>query len=217
MKHLETLIILVCGALFVTAAWLARAEPTWFDREIMLLMRNGGGPVGPGWFLEVMRNITALGSHAVLVIVVIVVATYLLLLRDKATAIFLVAAAATGSLVNTLLKVSFARARPDFISHLAEVATASFPSGHAAASAVIYLTLGALLASTHKSFLFRAYYLGVAIAIVALVGLSRIYLGVHYPTDVIAGWCFGTIWALGCGILFREFQRRRIVKPAENP
>jgi undecaprenyl-diphosphatase len=217
LKLPEGLFILVCAAIFVAVALAAQGEATLLDREILLLMRNNGAPAGPGWLLVVMRDITALGGHTVLVIVVLAVTSYLLLSRDGATAFFIFAAALTGTITNSILKLLFDRARPDFVTHLTEVATLSFPSGHAALSAVVYLTLGMLLAQTHRSFRFRAYFIAIAITLVVLVGLSRIYLGVHYPTDVIAGWCFGTIWSLGCAIVFRRFQQKRLVKPAENP
>jgi undecaprenyl-diphosphatase len=217
LKLRESLIIFVCAAIFFAVALVAEGEATSFDREILLLMRNQDAPAGPSWLLAVMRDITALGGHTILVIVVLAVTSYLLLLRDGAAAFFVFAAALTGTITNSILKLLFDRARPDFVTHLTEVASLSFPSGHAAMSAVVYLTLGTLLAATHRSFAFRAYFIGIAIALVILVGLSRIYLGVHYPTDVIAGWCFGTVWALGCRIVFRRFQQKRLVKPAENP
>lgn len=204
-------------AAFVCLALLAGGEATQFDREILLAMRTQDGPAGPAWLVDTARNITALGSHVVLTILVVAVSLYLLLSRDNITAIFVFVAAITGSIMNALLKSLFDRARPDFVSHLAEVATASFPSGHAALSAVVYLTLGALLAATHRRFRFKLYFLGLAGLLVVLVGLSRIYLGVHYPTDVLAGWCFGTFWALVCWLILRRLQQSRIVRQPDEP
>jgi undecaprenyl-diphosphatase len=217
LKSTEGYIIVLLVALFAIVALLARGEATQFDREILLAMRNERGPIGPAWLLEAARSITALGGHTLLTIVVLIVASYLLLLRDNVTAGFLVIAAITGAAVNSVLKALFDRARPDFVTHLTDVVTASFPSGHAALSAVVYLTLGALLAATHRSVAFRVYFAGVAIVLVILIGLSRVYLGVHYPTDVLAGWCFGTAWALTCWLILKALQQRKVARQPENP
>lgn len=217
MRSLEGLAIVVFIALFAIVALLARGEVTQFDREILLAMRNQNGPAGPSWLLEAARSITALGGHTVLTIVVLIVASYLLLLRDNVTAGFVVAAAITGTIFNTFLKALFDRTRPDFVTHLTDVVTASFPSGHAALSAVVYLTLGALLAGTHRSFVLRVYFIGVAVLLVILIGLSRIYLGVHYPTDVLAGWCFGTAWALICWLTLKALQQKKVARQPANP
>jgi undecaprenyl-diphosphatase len=217
LKYIEGYTIVLFVALFVAIALFARGEATQFDREILLAMRNQDGPIGPGWLLEAARSVTALGSHTVLTIVVLLVASYLLLLRDTATAYFVVIAAVTGTTINTVMKALFDRARPDYVTHLTDVFTASFPSGHAALSAVVYLTLGALLAGTHSSRIFRIYFIGVAILLVLLIGLSRVYLGVHYPTDVLAGWCFGIVWALICWLILKTLQRRKVARQPDNP
>jgi len=217
LKSIEGYAVVLFVVLFAAIALFARGEATQFDREILLAMRNQNGPIGPGWLLESARSITALGGHTVLTIVVLLVASYLLLLRDNTTAYFVVIAAVTGTTINTLMKALFDRARPDFVTHLTDVFTASFPSGHAAQSAVVYLTLGALLAGTHRSLIFRIYFIGVAILLVLLIGLSRVYLGVHYPTDVLAGWCFGTAWALTCWLILKTLQRRKVARQPENP
>jgi len=217
LNPLQALTILFLTAIFLAIVVIAHGEATAFDRDILLAMRNAQGAIGPAWLLSTVRDLTALGSHAVLILVVVIVASYLLLLRDGTTALFVVASALSGTLLNSSLKLLFSRPRPDIISHLTEVASLSFPSGHAAMSAVIYLTIGFLLAGTHRSFVFRAYFIGVAIFLTLLVGLSRIYLGVHYPTDVIAGWCFGAAWALLCLAGLQALQRNRMAEPPEQP
>ena len=92
----------------------------------------------------------------------------------------------------------------------------SFPSGHAALSAVCYLTLGVLLAQTQASRTLRIYFIATAMVLTLLVGVTRIYLGVHYPTDVLAGWCFGIAWALICWTVMSYFQRRGEIEPPER-
>jgi undecaprenyl-diphosphatase len=181
-----------------------------FDQKIILAFRQGGdpsAPLGPPWLPEMMRDITALGSFAVLGIVGAAVVGYLLLIRERAATWLILTSVLGGVVLNNLLKLSFARPRPDLVAPVARVFTSSFPSGHAALSAVTYLTLGALLARTHPSLRIRLYFIAVAVVLTLLVGVSRIYLGVHYPTDVLAGWCIGAAWALGCWTLVARLQQ----------
>jgi undecaprenyl-diphosphatase len=141
--------------------------------------------------------VTALGSFAFLGLLTAAVAGYLLLVRQRALAVLIVAAAFGGMLLSTLLKLGFDRPRPD-VPHLARVFTASFPSGHATLSAVVFLTLGALLARAERKRRVKTYFVALAIFLTVAVGVSRVYLGVHYPSDVLAGWCLGTAWATLC-------------------
>jgi undecaprenyl-diphosphatase len=176
-------------------------DTTVFDRAVTMMLRDNGDirdPIGPPWLEEAGRDLTGLGSFAVLGLVVIVVAAFLLLVRQYRAAIFVTLAVISGTILSTVSKIFFDRPRPP--DAVLRVFTSSFPSGHATVSAVTYLTLGALLAYLSKDRRQGAFCLGVAIAITLIVGVSRVYLGVHYPTDVLAGWSLGAAWALLCWV-----------------
>jgi undecaprenyl-diphosphatase len=189
-----------------------------FDRTVLLAFRNPANtadPIGPAWVEEMMRDITSLGSHPILILVSLAAFGFLMMTRRPAAAWLLLVAVGGGMLLSTVLKVVFERARPDLVTHAAQVFTASFPSGHAMLSAITYLTLGALLARAQESHRVKAYLLGVAVILTVITGLSRVYLGVHWPTDVIAGWCVGAAWALLCWLVALWLERRgRIEKPS---
>lgn len=171
-----------------------------FDNAVLLALRTPGDPadpIGPAWFEEAVRDVTSLGSFSVLGILVIVVFAYLLLVGKQRTGWFMVFAVVGGTIISTVLKMLFDRPRPD-LTGVAEVFTASFPSGHATVSAVVFLTIGAMLAEATPERRLKLFYVATAILLTVLVGASRIYLGVHYPTDVLAGWSLGAAWALLC-------------------
>ena len=172
-----------------------------FDRSIILALRDPAHPSepwGPAWFQEAARDVTALGSIIVLTMVTLAVAGYLFLARKCASASLMLIAVFGGMALNELLKSAFARPRPDFVAHATQVFTASFPSGHASLSAIAYLTIAALLAQSQPLFRMRLYFISLAGLLTALIGVSRVYLGVHYPTDVLGGWCIGAAWAIAC-------------------
>jgi undecaprenyl-diphosphatase len=131
---------------------------------------------------------------------------YLLLSRLYHAAVFVALAIGGGWLVSTLLKFGFSRPRPSVVPHLDSVQTSSFPSGHSMLSAVVFLTLGSLLARLTPSYRLKIYFVCVAILLSGLVGMSRVYLGVHYPTDVLAGWAAGLVWAVLCWLVARGLQ-----------
>jgi undecaprenyl-diphosphatase len=143
-----------------------------------------------------------------------VVASYLLVARKASTALFVIGATIGGAMLSTTLKSFFQRPRPDLVAHLVDVTSTSFPSGHAMNSAVVYLTLGALLARTQKDRRTRIFILSVAIALTLIIGTSRVYLGVHWPSDVLAGWAVGATWAALCSTLARMLQRRGAIDSA---
>lgn len=180
-----------------------------FDIWAVHLLRQPGQPElprGPRWLGEVGRDITALGSYAVLSIIVIAVAGFLRLLYLHRMMWLVVLASVSGALLSHILKHFFARERPDLVP-IAGTMSPSFPSGHSMLSAVIYLSLGVLLAEMVFRRRIKAYFLTVAMVLTFLVGISRIYLGVHYPTDVLAGWTVGLVWALGCWLIARFIRQ----------
>ena len=187
-----------------------------FDEFLLLAFRSKTGlfePLGPSWLAEVMRDITALGSFTVLGLVTFSVAGFLMLTRKRHAAGIVVLSITSGTLVSSLLKWLFARPRPDLVPHATMVYTQSFPSGHAMLSAVVYLTLGALLARTQAEPKVKAYLLLLAIALTLTVGISRVYLGVHWPTDVLAGWAGGACWALLWWVITIWLQSKGKVEP----
>jgi undecaprenyl-diphosphatase len=210
---------LAAGALFAfveLAGEVLEGESFAYDRALLVAMRTAGDlsdPVGPGWFEEMARDFTALGSLGVIALVSVAVVGYLLITGLRESALLVVASIGGGTLVSTLLKNAFHRARPDLVPHAMEVYTHSFPSGHAMLSAVAYLTLGALLMRLQARRRAKAYVLGVALVITLLVGASRVYLGVHWPSDVLAGWCLGACWAVLCWAAMLWLQRRGRVDP----
>jgi len=188
-----------------------------FDHALLMALRasaDPGDPIGPGWLEEAVRDISALGSFTILVLIVVCAAGYLLMQGRRATALLLVVAAASGSAVSSALKIGFARPRPELVAHMTEVYTASFPSGHSTVAAVVYLTLGVLLARTQATTRARVYFMLVAILITLLVGVSRVYLGVHWPTDVLAGWTAGAGWAVMLWLVAYRLQKARRIETA---
>lgn len=181
------------------------------DERILLSMRNTADlsdPVGPPALEEVGRDLTALGGTAVLTLLTCAVCSYLLLTRRRRTAVLVVVATGTGILLSSLLKFGFARPRPDLVAHHSHVVTSSFPSGHSMMSAVCYLTLAALLASVEKRPSVKIFLLSTAVFLTVLIGISRVYMGVHWPTDVLAGWLMGAVWAIACLSVADILQRR---------
>ncbi len=185
-------------------------EVRWFDHGLLLALRTSdlADPVGPRWFEETVAEITALGGFGVLALVTLLVVGFLVMQRKWGNVALVLAATIGGTLISEGLKVGFSRPRPDLVAHVVEVTSMSFPSGHAMLSAVTYLTLGALLARSQDDGRVRGYILGAAILVTLLVGASRVYLGVHWPTDVLAGWCIGAAWALLCWVAATFVMRR---------
>jgi undecaprenyl-diphosphatase len=178
-----------------------------FDEAILSALREPGHPdqlIGPKWVEQSLRDITALGGETVLTLITIVVCFYLTLSGRHDLSLFTCLAVVGGSIVTFALKDFFDRPRPELVPHiLVEVSSWSFPSGHAMGSAIVYLTLGAMLTESAPNWRLKAYVMGVAVALTLLIGSTRVFLGVHYPTDVLAGWALGFAWAYGCRSVVR--------------
>jgi undecaprenyl-diphosphatase len=189
-----------------------------FDTSILMALREPGdaeNPIGPDWLADVMADVTALGGNAVLTLLVVGVVVYLLSVGKRGTALLVGGAVGSGAILSTFLKLGFDRPRPDLVAHLAHAYSSSFPSGHAMLSAVTYLTLGVLLARAHERRRTKIIVMTYGVTLTVLIGLSRIYLGVHWPTDVMAGWALGTAWAALWWLIAWQLQRRgRIEQPA---
>jgi undecaprenyl-diphosphatase len=211
IKQLQVPKFLVLLLLATAGTWsfieiaddVVEGETRAIDEWIILAMRTSDthDPIGPSWFEEAVRDLTSLGSTLVLSIAVLAVVGFLLLMRHWRVAIFTFAATVSGQLVSHLLKEFFGRPRPDLLPHEVTVFTHSFPSGHAMMSAVVYLTLASLAARLTDRRRLKIYVMSIAVIFTILIGLSRVYLGVHWPSDVLAGWMIGASWALACWLI----------------
>lgn len=207
-------LLIVAGGLFgfiSIADEVREGETHAFDSAILLALRSAADPadpIGPHWLEGMMRDLTSLGGTAVLTLVTLVAVGYLVIERKRHAAMLLAIAVGGGTLLSSLLKIGFDRPRPDLVSRLVDVQTLSFPSGHAMLSAVTYLTIGVLLARTSERRRVKSYILFVCIALTLTIGATRIYLGVHWPTDVLAGWSVGAAWAVLCWQVARYMQKR---------
>jgi undecaprenyl-diphosphatase len=205
-RALLATLLLIGAALFAffrLASEVSEGGTLAFDRAILVGLRTPADPavpIGPKWLPEAMTDLTAFGSPTGLLLVCLAVIAYLLLARRLRTALFVFAASAGGIALGSLLKQVYARPRPMLVPHLVDVTSSSFPSGHATDSAIVYLTLAALLARSAPERAVRIYLVGGAILLILLIGCSRVYLGVHYPSDVVAGWTLGAAWALACSL-----------------
>lgn len=209
-------IVLGVWLFWTIASAMSAGHTQDFDEQVLVALRRPDDraiPIGPPWLQARALELTALGSGIVLVTMIGIVLGYLAIERRFAMLGYVALASFGGMILNTALKAAFARPRPTVVPALVVVDSTSFPSGHSMIAAAVYLTLGALLARTTTRWRLRLYYLGTALAMTAVIGLTRVYLGVHYPTDVLAGWAAGAAWALTCELGAAYLQRRGVVGP----
>jgi len=219
--ELTTLIaaLLVAASIwgFVSVAGeVVEGDTKGFDAEILLSLRNpadASDPLGPRWAEEFGRDMTAFGGTGALVLITVFTAGFLWMQGNRRSMLLVLAAIGSGFLMSQLLKYGFDRPRPSLVPHGSFVYTASFPSGHAMMSAVTYLTLAILVARVQTQRRVRAFLIGVAVFLTVLVGVSRVYLGVHWPSDVLAGWTAGAAWAVGWWMIARWLESRGAVEP----
>lgn len=220
----DEIMLLVLIAVLAGALWLfiaiadevAEGKTRALDRTILLAMRSPADPadpIGSELVEEIARDLTALGGIFTLTFLTLAIGGFLALQRKWHTVVVLGIAVPGGLVVGSVLKHAFDRARPDLVPHGSHIYTSSFPSGHSMMAAVTYLTLAALLMRTVTSKRIKMYVLSLAVGLTLLIGTSRVYLGVHWPTDVLAGWTLGAAWAIVCWLFTRWLQRRGQVEP----
>ena len=193
------------------ASAVMEGETLAFDRRIVTAFRKADDPslpIGPAWITSVLLDLTALGGPTVIFLIVTAIVGFLALQGRYRTSLFILLTAFSGEVLNYAMKSLFFRPRPSIVPHLREAFSSSFPSGHAMQSAIIYLTLGAMLMRLAERRLTKIYCCTVAMGLTLLVGLSRVYLGVHYPTDVLAGWIVGLFWASLCWLIEQHYAVR---------
>jgi undecaprenyl-diphosphatase len=204
-------VLACCLGFAMLADEVVERETQGFDETVVLALRRADDPqvpIGPKWLLASARDVTSLGSGTVLSLITLAVCGFLALIRRYRSLLLVACSTAGGGLVNSLLKHFFDRPRPSVVPHLAEAFAPSFPSGHAMLSAIVYLTLGALVSQLTERRRLKAYVLGMAVLLSFMVGLTRVYLGVHYLTDVVGGWMVGVAWALLAALLVRGAKRQ---------
>ena len=212
---LLTLVLILGGTwlFLVLAGATAAADPRALDRDILLALREPGDsddPLGPDWVETAMRDLTALGGTAVLLILTGGVLGYLLLRREVHLAALVLLTVAGGAILSNSLKYVYDRPRPELVPALTHYLAPSFPSGHSALAAATYLTLGSLIARAQASRRLKAYSVALGALLALLVGVSRVYLGVHWPSDVLGGWLLGAVWATFALFVSRWWRRRQV-------
>lgn len=223
------LYILLAIVLVIGGAWLFievadevnEGATAAIDQQLLLALRNPGDssdPLGPPWVEEAMRDVTALGGGAILLLLTTSVVGYLIIQWRYRSATLVTLAVVGGALLSQLLKDAFGRPRPDLVAHGMHVYSTSFPSGHSMSAAATYLTLAALMTRLQPRRRLQIYIMASALLVTGLVGVSRVYLGVHWPTDVLAGWTAGAVWAALCGLVMSWLQQRGDIEqhPAET-
>jgi undecaprenyl-diphosphatase len=210
-KLLMVMLAIVAGILVFVELFdeVAEGDTHAFD---LFVMEAAGKHRGPEWLQQMGRDVTALGAGSVLGLATLAVVGFLILRRQFHAVWLVVASTVGGYLVSSLLKEAIGRERPAVFEHGDIVSSMSFPSGHAMMSAVVYLTLASLLMRLVKERHLKIYILLLASSLTFIIGVSRVYMGVHWPTDVLAGWTAGLVWASLCSLVARQLQRKGVVE-----
>lgn len=210
----------VLWAGFAAIVWAVTTGRTGgFDETGLLLWRAGDGlgPRGPALLMESVRDVTALGGVLLRNLIAIGAVAALLFLRLRREALLLVATVMLGWLVNSGVKLLVGRPRPEIVPHLTDAGGASFPSGHSFNAAVVYIAIALAFATLSARHSVRYTIIGGAMVLSALVAWSRVWLGVHFPSDVAAGWLGGAGWAfLAAALLQRSAEKAAESETAEK-
>lgn len=217
--------ILLVFALIIGGTWVvveladevAEGDTQNTDEALLMALREGAdtnNPIGPPWVESLMRDFTALGGAGILTFIVLSVAIFYVIQGKYREMLFLLVAVVGAYLISYALKDFFGRARPQFVASGTYYSFTSFPSGHALLAAATYLTLGSIVAELMTRNRLKAFVLLLALFLAVLVGFTRVYLGVHWPSDVLAGWVIGAVWAMICWLGVRFLRRREAVTPA---
>lgn len=198
----------IIGALIVAFLKIAHevAEGTEsFDHAILLGLRNTpDDPIGGEGIQAAVMHLSGLGSGAVTTMVCVITVTFLCLAGRWRYAGLVVACAVGTLVVMMILKGIYDRPRPTIVTAIDPPGDESFPSGHSMISSALYPTIAALIARALPTRRLRIFTVVVGVFMAGMIGISRLYLGVHYPTDVLAGWTIGCTWALVCGVVARK-------------
>ncbi len=205
------LVVLGLWAFIELADEVTEGDTQSFDEALVMSMRVADDPtdaIGPSWLEQAATDITALGGLAVVFLVTIFVVLWCLINRYRGNAVYLAVSVSSGVAVAMVLKALYDRPRPQLVRHMTITHTQSFPSGHAMTAAIVYLTLAVLVMQVTPRRSARLLLLTLAIMLTVLIGVSRVYLGVHYPTDVLAGWALGLVWAAGSYLIAHQIWKR---------
>ncbi|MGE0525692.1 MAG: phosphatase PAP2 family protein [Bdellovibrionales bacterium] len=208
------LLLLVCASAWgfmEIADELAEGDLHELDWQLLMLLRsaeNPADPIGPRWFEEMVRDATALGSTLILTLLVVSAAVALLMERKRQAAVWLIGSSLGALAFSTFFKNVFDRERPNVLAPELLPTSYSFPSGHSLLSAAVYFTAAALLVHVIPRKRTKAFLLTVALLLTLLTGFSRVYLGVHFPSDVLAGWTLGLGWSVLCWFVFWQVSNR---------
>lgn len=198
---------------------VSEQETVSIDRLLLLALRRPedlSDPVGPRWFEEAARDVTALGGFTFLTLFVLIVWAALLYHAKRRQAWVLLGTVAAAQVSTEVLKLFYDRARPDLVPHGSYAYTASFPSGHSTLAAAAFLTTATILASLERRRRAKVFPFAVAVLLIVSIGASRVYLGVHWPTDVLAGWTLGAAWALAARMMLTATRPRKHVAEGEE-